>query len=174
MPTEQKIFRITIPLEPRPSERPRINRGRKRPYTPPRMKKYKSDVGMLMKAAMRDQGLTPFEGPVAIRADFYMKRPKRGDNRHADYCLTKPDIDNLEKLINDCGGPGDNNAPGIVLKDDKLIVDSHTTKQYEDGQGPCTVYEVRELSATDRPNQFSKGHNRHTHPKTEGTEDAEI
>lgn len=88
----------------------------------------------------------PIDGPVGVRCNFYLPRPKNhyGTGRNAGKLKpsapihhTKiPDVDNLEKMVFDA-------MNGIVWKDDSQVVDNRSSKEY--GEQPRTEVRVYEL-----------------------------
>lgn len=94
-------MKFTIPLNPVPKGRPRFSRFSKRPRTPDKTRKFEENVAFLARAA----GLKPIEGPVYLRAEFYLPWPKtkhRKRNPLAQGWMTeKPDVDNYGKALLD-------------------------------------------------------------------------
>ena len=99
---------FTVPGNPLPKPRPRINTKTHGAYVDQRYKDYESLVGQYAALAMRDAGAKPFTEEVGLRLVF-----RRGDNRGAD-------LDNLEKLVADAMNK-------IVYKDDKLVVSKQSS-----------------------------------------------
>lgn len=62
----------------------------------------------------------PFCVPIALDVTFFMKKPKRLKNLHH---VTKPDLSNLIKFIEDAGN-------GIIYTDDRLIFSINARKIY--------------------------------------------
>jgi Holliday junction resolvase RusA-like endonuclease len=95
-------------------------------------------VRLIIQSQYKDEPLT---GAVACMVTYYMKIPESYSNKKKTSLLfqphtKKPDLDNLDKFINDC-------MNGIVWKDDSQVASSHTRKIYSDD--PRTVIEVRKL-----------------------------
>lgn len=77
--------------------------------------------------ASRKRPALPLDGAVAVRAQFYVKRPasKKNTARHP-YPTAKPDIDKLARCILDaCTAAG-------MWQDDARVVDVQATKHYAD------------------------------------------
>jgi crossover junction endodeoxyribonuclease RusA len=100
-------FYFCIPGPPVPKERPRGGAPGRRAFTP---KKTRAAERVIRKIA---QGVTrrrdPIDGPVVVRAQFFM-----GDRRRRD-------LDNCLKLVTDA-------LNGIAYVDDSQIVEIHAVK----------------------------------------------
>ena len=80
----------------------------------------------------------PFEGPISIDLNFFMKRPKShfrtGKNSHLlkksapIYCSQKPDLDNLAKFVLDA-------MNGSFYTDDAQIIKMTCCKVFDDKNG---------------------------------------
>lgn len=134
---ENLTTRMTIPMVPRPKQRPQHGRGNT--YTPKETREYEEVVGFYARRAIKQ----PLRGAIRVVIDFYIPIPKswseakktaaeRGDIRPA----SKPDIDNLVKAILD-GMNG-----GIAYKDDSQIVSLMVNEWYGE---PRTEVELTEL-----------------------------
>lgn len=130
-------MKFTIPIPPRPKQRPRFTNGHT--YTPKETIEYEAVVGFYARRSLKQ----PLSGALRVRMDFYLPIPKswskakktaaeRGDIRPA----SKPDIDNLAKAILD-GMNG-----GIAYADDSQIVELICNEWYGD---PRTEVELKEL-----------------------------
>lgn len=88
----------------------------------------------------------PFEGPLKVDITFYFSRPKShyGTGKNAGvlkktapyHHITKPDIDNLRKLVMDA-------LSGVFYIDDKQVCIGTTIKTYDDR--PRTVINIKKL-----------------------------
>jgi crossover junction endodeoxyribonuclease RusA len=67
---------------------------------------------------------TPFDGPVEVFATYLLARPKTVTR---DFPSVPPDLDKLER------GLFDALTIAGVWSDDSLVVDSHPSKRYADG-----------------------------------------
>jgi crossover junction endodeoxyribonuclease RusA len=77
-------------------------------------------------------GWEPYDGPLAVHADFYLPRPKT--TRYPDYPAGTPDLDKLERAL------GDPLKTAGVYTDDARIVAWHATKNWAVGCEPgCTI-----------------------------------
>ena len=100
-----------------------------RVYDPGTAEHWKSQIATALKAAYPT--LETFTGPVELRVVFYMPRPKAHYRSNGDikpnaprFCLTKPDLDNLEKAVMDCF------TMLMVWRDDSQVCRKFTTKVY--------------------------------------------
>ena len=117
---------IDVPGEPVAKGRPRFTRGGFA-YTPAKTKKYEQKVRA---AALRVMdGKLPLEGPIALRLMFNMEVPKSwSKKKRADAFfgkmlpISRPDIDNLVKIIDGLNG--------VLFKDDSQITDLIASKRY--------------------------------------------
>jgi crossover junction endodeoxyribonuclease RusA len=105
---------LTIPGEPTPKGRPRLNRKTGTVYTPQATTNAESAIGWEVKRAASEQGIDlPFAGPVRVRLVF---RSAVG----ATATVGVKDGDNCEKLISDA-------LNAIAWNDDRQVVDMHWT-----------------------------------------------
>ena len=77
---------------------------------------------------MKFAPLTPWSCPVKMEIIFTFKPSKNNQSLTGHYYPKKPDIDNLQKLVNDA-------LSGLFFKDDSQIVDVHATKVYGEREG---------------------------------------
>jgi Holliday junction resolvase RusA-like endonuclease len=116
---------FTLNGDPVPKGRPRFGKGRT--YTPAKTRAYEKAVATMARNAHKSK---PPEGPLKLMATFVFPIPKswpkkkraaaaRGELFHA----SKPDLDNLAKLIKDA-------MNGIVYKDDSQIWAMLIHKEY--------------------------------------------
>ena len=128
--------RFTIPVRPKPKQRPQHGRGYT--YTPKETREYEQLVGIYARMAVKQ----PLEGAIRVKVDFYMPIPKswpEGKKRLAEAGeirpASRPDLDNLEKALFD-------GINGIVWIDDAQVVEVHKAEWYGD---PRTDVEISEV-----------------------------
>ena len=115
-----------------PKAQPRVRafrRGRHASvYTPDSADAWKAAV----RAAVLEKtsGATLFAGPVSLRLEFVLQRPKRLRGLCVPHA-SKPDIDNLAKAVMDAMGDCD------VWADDAQVAELHASKQYADEGEDC-------------------------------------
>jgi Holliday junction resolvase RusA-like endonuclease len=113
-------------------------------YTPAPTRAYEKELRAVAKDAMGHIGL--FGGPVEllITATFPVPKSwpiKKRNNALTGYLypVTKPDFDNIEKMVADA-------IKGVVWRDDSQVVASRFRKVY--GQTPTLQVIVAELEST--------------------------
>ena len=128
--------RFTIPVRPKPKQRPQHGRGYT--YTPKETREYEQMVGIYARIAVK----RPLRGAIRVKVDFYLPIPKswpEGKKRLAEAGeirpASKPDLDNLEKALFD-------GINGIVWIDDAQVVEVHKAEWYGD---PRTDVEISEV-----------------------------
>ncbi len=126
---------ITIPGNPLPQGRPRFHAGRTtggggRAYDPPKSRQEKQRIRMEVVLYMRSQRVAMLDCALCVSLQFFLPIPKSfTKNRHAaaheGYIvpITKPDLDNLAKLVLDA-------CNGVLFLDDRCIVDLVLSKRY--------------------------------------------
>lgn len=73
---------------------------------------------------IRQYHQTPlWDCPVKLTLVYYKRRPKKP--LHPVYCPVKPDLDNIEKNVNDA-------IKGVIITDDCRIVEKVSRKLYDD------------------------------------------
>lgn len=102
-------------------------------FDPPNVKDAKE---LLISSLARNKPEKPFTGPVELTALWLF--PKGNSHKHGEWRTTKPDTDNLQKLLKDC----------MTLvgfwKDDAQVVSERVQKRWSDD--PTGIYiEVTEL-----------------------------
>ena len=75
-----------------------------------------------LRAHLRAENAPFFEGPLALEACFFIKRPKTVKRLLPE---TRPDLDNYVKTLKDA-------CNGVLWRDDAQIVDLHAYKRYGD------------------------------------------
>lgn len=124
------IRTITVAGTPVPKARPRFSHtrgGRAFAYTP----KSTQDAEARIRAAwIEKHGTQPAEGPLRLSVAFTMPIPKsRRDIKDGDPHTSRPDTDNLLKLVQDA-------LNGLAYKDDSQIWMTIACKNY--GEEPGT------------------------------------
>lgn len=119
---------IVFNIEPTPKGRPRL--GRYGTYTPAKTKAAEEAIQWAWHGK-------PMEGPLKVSLRFYFKRPKKC---LASFKPTRPDIDNLVKLVCDA-------LNGLAWKDDGQIVILEAYKFYCNrlAPDPCIQLEISEV-----------------------------
>lgn len=130
-------MKFTIPLQPKPKQRPQHGKGYT--FTPKETREYEQIVGFYARRAIKQ----PLTGAISIKIDFYMPIPKSWTKAKKESAFegfirpaSKPDIDNLTKAILD-GMNG-----GIAYTDDSLIVELIVREWYGE---PRTEVELSEI-----------------------------
>jgi len=133
-------MKIVIPGKPIAKKRPRFARRGKYVCTYNDQEKEEERIKLHIIGQSKGK---KFKGPVAVSILFLMPRPKNhfGTGRNKDklketapfFCATKPDIDNLEKMVFDC-------INQLLWTDDARVVESHCTKIYSDK--PMTIIDI--------------------------------
>jgi len=128
------IISFTIQGEPVAKARARVTdrrdrNGKRITYTPEKTSAAEYDFQI---QAMWHRPDIPFTGPLVLRAKFYRMIPKSFSNRRRDYAeagklrpATKPDLDNLVKLVKDA-------MQGIFYANDSQIVRIEAEKWYSE------------------------------------------
>ncbi len=117
-------MKIEIEIEPIPNPRPRFSGGRC--YEPARIKKFKTDVGIMARQAMK--GKPPFNSAVKVVCKFYRK--------YKETSRKFGDADNLLKSVMDA-------LNKICWEDDSQII-SCTAEKY---QSPTPKIEIEVVKA---------------------------
>lgn len=129
----KNTFTLEIHGTPVPKGRPRFTRSGIA-YTPKATKSYEDDMRVLAKQQMC--GLEPFSGPLTVELvaclpypqswpKWKAKRVTEGEIKHT----TKPDADNLAKMIDGLNG--------VVWVDDAQITELRVCKQYSSRPRLC-------------------------------------
>ena len=127
MTTQTLLFRVNG--EPKGKARPRFTR-KGRTYTPSETKRYEQTIkDAALKAAMV-QGWVKSDVPLVLHIGAWFAIPKSWSKKKREqaeignlYPTTKPDADNIAKVI--CDAPND-----IAYNDDKQIVQCVIRKRY--------------------------------------------
>ena len=111
----------------------RVVKGKPIFYDPPAVKEARSVLSAHLAVHKPDKPLT---GPVSLRVLWLF--PKGKSHRHGEWRITKPDTDNLQKLLKDCM------TRCGFWKDDAQVVRETAEKRWSDE--PCGIYiEIEEL-----------------------------
>jgi len=127
-------MKIIVYGNPRPLQRPRLSRGRV--YNP------SSDDINKMKRILQQHVKKPLDGALDMHIAFYMPiakslpKKKQAERENAPH-TSRPDLDNLIKLVCDAGN-------GILYHDDCQVVSLTATKCY--GTDPQTTITVTNQS----------------------------
>lgn len=134
-------YRVVVPAKPQPKARARVGKNG-RVHTPKQTVVAEAWVRMCVVEAV---GTPRLEGPVAMRATFVMPVPRTWSKAKQSAALrgevhpvTKPDWDNLAKMLSDA-------LNGIAWQDDAVVVRAEVVKRY--GPEPCTIVEWEGLGA---------------------------
>lgn len=131
-------LRFTIPGEPVAWARARLS-GRAH-FTPGKQRAAAGLIQVIAAEAMA--GAAPIEAPVAVTITAVWPWPKSMSDKKkmlagAHYKVSKPDADNIAKLVGDA-------LNGIVWRDDALVARLNVQKQY--GIVPATHVTVEALT----------------------------
>lgn len=96
-----------------------------------RIKAWRQDVS---EAARNAHAGPPLTGPLYVRFDFRLKRPK--SKPHAVWAPVRPDWDKIAR------NTGDALTAAGVIGDDALIVEAIVTKRYADPVDPWTGVDI--------------------------------
>lgn len=127
---------ITLLGQPTPQARPRtfMRGGRAVTWSP------KTGQEAYILQIIKQKPPAPFVGPLQIDFQFFLDRPKSVSPRKRKYPSSKPDLDNLEKAIQDA-------MEGLYYKNDSQIVMKNSVKLYaqDHKEIPQTKIELREI-----------------------------
>ena len=136
------ICRMTMPLRPKPKERPR-HRG-SFAYTPKETKEYEEAVKHYYE---RDCGLPPTDKPVMVTFIFNFAVPKSCSKKEQAVKLSgtcpysnRPDLDNIEKAVMDA-------LYGLAFKDDCQVVAKISLKRF--WHHSSVMIEIEEMEEID-------------------------
>lgn len=99
----------------------------------PRLKAWRELASWMAQNAMRACG-DVMTGPVSVRTDFFLPRPRA--RRRATAHTTRPDLDKLCRAINDA-------CTGVVWQDDAQVVELVASKRYADDDDIGAVVRVK-------------------------------
>ena len=111
----------------------RVVKGKPIFYDPPAVKEARSVLSAHLAVHKPSKPLT---GPISLRVLWLF--PKGKKHRNGEWRITKPDTDNLQKLLKDCM------TRCGFWKDDAQVVREIAEKRWSDD--PCGIYsEIEEL-----------------------------
>ncbi len=135
-------FEIDLNYIPSPKGRPRVTK-RGFTFTPKKTKRAERDIAVIISGDLK--GKQPIDVGIRVEMEIYMPRPKShfGTGRNSGkikgssprFPITRPDIDNLEKLFLDA-------AEGLLWTDDSRIVQKTTHLWYADDRAPGYIVSV--------------------------------
>ena len=131
---------ITFTIPGKPESWQRANRNGKRTFDTSKNKSAKQTIGKAGLAAM--VGRKPIQGPVRLKLAFMFDWPASYTKTRRWACYgnmkdTKPDIDNLAKMVMD-------GLNGIAWNDDAQVCEIHATKFFSQ-QETCTRVTIESL-----------------------------
>ena len=91
----------------------------------PNLKDWRTAVGFVLQSEWHGP---PLDGPLSVEFNFGLLRPKSVSEKRRPHPTVKPDLDKLERAVMDA-------LTGIVIVDDALVVELHSTKEYSDEAG---------------------------------------
>lgn len=110
-------------------------------YDPPNVREAKE---LLMGHLIKYRPDKPLKGAVELTAMWLF--PKGKSHKHGEWRITKPDTDNLQKLLKDCM------TSAGFWKDDAQVVSEKVQKRWSDE--PTGIYiEIRELEVDESVDQ---------------------
>ena len=129
-----KIFLSCVPPTVTAQEhKVRVVRGRPVFYDPPKVKEARSLLRLHLRAFRPE---VPMKGPLELKAAWLF--PKGKSHRHGQWRVTRPDTDNLQKLLKDCM------TAERFWNDDAQVVREIAEKRWSDE--PCGIeIEIRSL-----------------------------
>ncbi len=115
----------------------RVVKGKPVFFDPPNVREAKRK---LKEGLMGNTPDVPFEGPLELTVMWLF--PKGRSHRHGEWRITRPDTDNLQKLLKDCM------TKAGFWKDDAQVVSERVEKRWSDP--PTGIFvEIKELEAKD-------------------------
>ena len=134
------VFTGVIPLQPVAMGRPRAGKGG-RMYTPKTSRDYLTAAAAKLCADFIDFPRIASHISIRVESQFVFKRPsnlrRKKDANTRIYKTSRPDIDNLEKMLYDLLGNLD------VWHDDSQIVSTEAEKLYTDKvENPATYFKI--------------------------------
>jgi len=138
------LIDITIPGKPIPNNtKAWFNPKTKRimMYKPTKVKEYKEKVNKAISDYMDYRGIAPISGPVSVYLYINIKIPKsynkkkrlellNGYELGSAPAMTKPDLDNCQKIIIDAISKDQWNKGSYLLENDSQICSIHVYKFY--------------------------------------------
>lgn len=87
--------------------------------------------------AFRNRPSSPWEGPIRVELEFFMRRPKSLASKVV-WMVKKPDIDKLVRAVNDA-------MSGVIYVDDNQVCNISASKAYSDEPGVSILVERLEV-----------------------------
>jgi Holliday junction resolvase RusA-like endonuclease len=145
-PTPEKFISFSLQGKPMGKERVRVNTKTGNVFTPKRTVTYEGRLAYAAQEAMN--GMPPAEGPLAVIMDIrvpipasWPKAKQAAARAHRILPISKPDVDNVNKLLDSCNL--------IVWQDDAQICNLQTQKTYD--TMPGIVIHVSKLIVENDP-----------------------
>jgi Holliday junction resolvase RusA-like endonuclease len=145
-PTPEKFISFSLQGKPMGKERVRVNTKTGNVFTPKRTVTYEGRLAHAAQQAMN--GMPPAEGPLAVIMDIrvpipasWSKSKQAAARAHRILPTSKPDVDNVNKLLDSCNL--------IVWQDDAQICNLQTQKTYD--TMPGIVIHVSKLIVENDP-----------------------
>ena len=120
------FMRINPPTATAQMKKVSVVRGRPVFYEPAKVKEAKN---LLISCLALNKPKVPFEGAVSLKVKWLF--PKGKSHKHGEWRTTRPDTDNLQKLLKDCM------TMCGFWKDDAQVVREIVEKQWSDE--PCGI-----------------------------------
>lgn len=135
------MISFTIPGQPQGKARPKVVRlknGHTHAFTPEKTESYENLIRWAFKECTR-KDFVPHDGAIYVEIAATHQIPQSWSRKKRQAalagtlpCLSKPDLDNLEKVICDA-------LNGIAYVDDKQIVEVHKCKAYGERPGVAVL-----------------------------------
>ena len=128
------MIEFFIPIEPMATPRPRfamIN-GHAVAYPTAAYKMYQAELATFFATLKLEDPIEVHKGPVELRAQFTMPRPK--GKAIIERGWMKPDLDNMIKGVMDAM-----TKAAYFWHDDAQVVDLHISKRFANGDDPLGV-----------------------------------
>lgn len=117
------FLHITPPRVTHQQKKIAVVNGKPRLYEPQRLREARQ---ALMLALHPYRPGTPLEGPVKLTVRWHFRR---GRHRDGEYKITRPDTDNMQKLLKDCM------TDAGFWKDDAQVAVEHVEKVWSGAEG---------------------------------------
>lgn len=122
------MIEVFLEVKPTPKSRPRLGKN-SNVYTPKRTSDAEAEIRLLLKLHMSKNFIKITEKPLIVSATFHYKENRSAKiNPGFIYKISRPDIDNIFKLVADA-------MNGIVYHDDCQIVKMESSKIYGPADG---------------------------------------
>lgn len=118
-----------IPMKPYPKGRPRITKTGKA-YTPKTTKQNENFIKQYLFSSLKLREIPLTTAPLYLHIDFIYQYPKNVNplRKSCNFKKTRPDIDNLVKLVFDAFN-------GIIYEDDSQVCELSCRKVYGEENG---------------------------------------